>query len=95
MPGTPPLSPIGFLDLVGPVRDLAESAPARRLAVREAVGFEQIEDLGVRFRIEKAPRDLADHAMALWAPGDGRLSRRQQCEQRRDDPQYQQRLTAA
>src|SRR5439155_24634972 len=76
MPGSAPLSPLRVLDFVGPIRDFAESAPARGLTVDEAVVLEQAQDFRIRLRPGVAGRDLAHHAMSLRAPSKSGLRRR-------------------
>src|SRR5204863_2783139 len=91
MPGSAPLSPLRVLDLVGPVRDFAESVPAGGLAVGEAVALQEFQDLCVGLRLDVAGRDFAYHAMSLRPPRNSARRRRKR-EERAQEPRTQQEI---
>src|SRR5712691_10318246 len=78
-------------DLIRPGSDLAERAPARELAVRQAVVPQQLEDARACFRVEMPARDVADHAVGFRPPGKS-ASRQGKREQPANDPRAQQEI---
>src|SRR5437867_2880155 len=91
VPRSAPLSPLRVLDFVRPVRDFAESAPAGRLTVGEAVVLQELQDLRIRPGDSVADRDFAHHAMSLRAPGKSGLRRRKR-EECAKNPRIQQEM---